>query len=77
MFGMECYVCIQKQFWKKFNKIVFGRMIDYLNNKDGYQGYVPYLLHKTVHSHDVYFKPERVGTSSVIETGLKNAAWKM
>ena len=76
MFGMECYVCIQKQFWKKFNKIVFGRMSDYLNNKDGYQVYVPYL-HKIVYSRDVYFKPEWVGTRSVIETGLENAAWKM
>ena len=33
-------------------------------------------LKKTVHSHDVCFKPERVCTSSVVETELENAAVK-
>jgi hypothetical protein len=41
-------------------------MIGYLNDKDGYQVYVPYLK-KTAHSHDVYCKSERV-----VETGLEN-----
>ena len=67
----------QNSFGKKFdNKNVFGRMINYLNDKDGYQVYMPYL-NKTVHLHDVYFKPERVGTSSVTEVGLENEVWKM
>jgi hypothetical protein len=48
-----------------------GRVIGYLNDKDGHQLYVP-SLKKTVHSYDVYFKPERVCTSSVVETGLEN-----
>ena len=62
------------QFPKKFyNKGVFGRMISYLNDKDWYQVYVP-SVNKTVLSHDVCFKPERVWTSSVVETGLENAA---
>jgi len=71
--GTECCVYILKQFRKKLNKNVSGRMIGYLNDKDGYQVYVP-SLKKTVHSHDVYFTPERVFTSSVVETGLENAA---
>lgn len=50
---------------------VFGRMIGYLNDKYGYQVYVP-SLKKTVHSHDVYFKSERVCTSCVVEMGLEN-----
>ena len=45
----------------------------YLNDKDGYEIYLP-SLKKTVHSHDVYFKSERVCISTVVETGLKNAA---
>jgi hypothetical protein len=58
---------------KKFdNKSVFGRMIGYLKDTDGYQVYVP-CLNKIVHS-QVYFKPERVCTSSVVEMGLNNAA---
>jgi len=62
VFGTECYVYIPQQFQKKFdNKSMFGRMICYLNNKDGYQVYVP-SRNKTVHSH-VYFQPERVCTS--------------
>jgi hypothetical protein len=68
----ECYVHIPKQFRKKFNKNVFGRMIGYLNDKNGYQIYVP-PLKKTVHPHDIYFKSERVCTSSVVETRLENA----
>ena len=68
--GTECYVYIPKQFRKKFNKNVFGRMIGYLNYKDRYQVYVPSLK---MHSHDVYFKSERVCTSPVVETGLENA----
>jgi len=32
-------------------------MIVYLNDKDGYQVYMP-SLNKIVHSHVVYFKPE-------------------
>jgi len=84
VFGMECHVYIPKQFWKKFyNKSVFGRMISYLNDKDGYQVYVP-SLNNIVHSR-IYLKPERVFHSSVVETGLDNAAvedvvahlWKM
>ena len=67
----------QNSFWKKFdNKNVFGRMINYLNDKDGYQVYMPYL-NKIVHLHDVYFKPERVGTGSVTQAGLENEVWKM
>jgi hypothetical protein len=31
-------------------------------------------LKKTVHSHDVYFKPERVCTSSVVEMGQESTA---
>jgi len=58
-------------------------MIGYLNDKDGYQVYVP-SLNKIVLSH-IYFKPERVCTSSVVEMGLDKAAvegvvahlWKM
>jgi hypothetical protein len=68
--GTECYVFIPKQSGKKFKENVFGRMIGYLNDKDGYQVYVP-SLKKTVHSCDVYFKSERVCTSSVVETGLE------
>ena len=49
---------------------MFGRMVGYLNDKDGYQVYVP-SLNKIVHSHYVYFKPERVCTSSVVERGWK------
>ena len=49
---------------------LFGRMVGYLNDKDGYQVYVP-SLNKIVHSHYVYFKPERVCTSSVVERGWK------
>jgi hypothetical protein len=45
----------------------------YLNDKDGHEIYLP-SLKKTVHTHDVYFKPERVCVSTVVETGLKNAA---
>ena len=72
MFGTECYVYIPEQFRKKFdNKSVLGRMIGYLNDKDRYSGYVP-SPNKTVHSH--VFQPEQVCTSSVVETGLKNAA---
>ena len=51
-------------------------MINYLNDKDGYQVYMPYL-NKIVHLHDVYFKPEPFGTSSVTEAGLENEVWKM
>jgi hypothetical protein len=73
VFGTECYVYIPQQFQKKFdNKSLFGRMIGYLNYKDGYQVYVQFPS-KTVHSH-VYLQPERVCTSSVVETGLNNAA---
>jgi hypothetical protein len=42
-----------------------------MNDKDGYQ--VP-PLKKTMDSHDVYFKPERVCTKTVVESGLENAA---
>jgi len=31
-------------------------------------------LKKTMHSHDVYFKPERICTNSVVESGFENAA---
>jgi hypothetical protein len=41
--------------------------------QDGYEVYVP-SLKKTVHVHDVCFKPERVCTSSVVETELKSTA---
>jgi hypothetical protein len=65
VFGTECYVYIPEQFRQKFdNKSVFGRMIGYVNDKDGY---------KIVHSH-ICFQPEQVCTSSVVETGLKNVA---
>jgi len=59
VFGTECYIHIPKQFRKKFDKKkkVFGSMIVYLNDKDGYQVYMP-SLNKIVHSHVVYFKPE-------------------
>ena len=70
--GTECYIYIPKQFWKKLNKNVFGQVIGYLNDKEGYQIYLP-SLKKTVHPHDVYFKSERVCTSSVVETWLENA----
>jgi hypothetical protein len=74
VFGTECFVYTPKQFRKKFNnKSVFGRIIGYMNGKDVYQVYVP-SLKKIVHLHDIYFKPERVYTSSVVEMGLKNAA---
>jgi len=74
VFGTECYVYIPKTFQKKSeNKSVFGRMIGYLNDKDGYQVYMP-SLNKTVHLHVVYFTPEWVCISSEIEVGLENAA---
>jgi len=58
VYGTECYVYIPKKFQKKFdNKSVFGRMIGYLIDKDGYQVYMP-SCNKIVHSHVVYFKPE-------------------
>ena len=42
VFGTECYVYNPKQFRKKFdNKIVFGQMTGYLNDKEGYQVYMP------------------------------------
>jgi translation initiation factor IF-1 len=44
-----------------------------LNDKYGYQIYVS-SLKKTVRSHGVHLKPEQVCTSSVVETGLENAA---
>ena len=74
--GSKCVrhrvLCVHlKQFRKKFNKNVFGRMIRYLNDKGGYQVYVP-SLKKTAHSH-VYFKSEPVCISLVVETGLENA----
>jgi hypothetical protein len=47
-------------------------MIGYLKDKDGYQVYVP-CLKTIVHLH-VYFKPERVCNSSVVEMGLNNTA---
>jgi hypothetical protein len=73
VFLTECYVYIPKELQNKFdNKSVFGRMIGYLKDKDGYQVYVP-CLKKIVHSH-VYFKPERVCTISVVKMGLNNAA---
>ena len=71
-FGTECHVYILKQFQNIFDKIVFGRMVGYLNDKGRYQVYV-YSLKNIVHSHVVYFKPERVCTNSVAETGLENA----
>jgi len=50
-------------------------MTGYLIDKDGYQVYTP-SLNKNVHSHVVYFKPERGCISSEVETGLENAAVK-
>ena len=38
-----------------------------------YQVYVP-SVKSILHSHDVYFKPGRVCTISVVEMGLENAA---
>ena len=73
VFGTECYVYIPKQFRKKFDKSLFGRMIGYLNDKDGYQFYMP-SVKSIVHFHDVFFKLERVCTSSVVETGFGSAA---
>jgi hypothetical protein len=72
VFGTECYVFIPKQFQKKFDKCVFGWMIGYLNDKDGYQVYMP-SLNKIVHSHIVYFKPEWVCIGSEVERELENA----
>jgi hypothetical protein len=50
-------------------------MIGYLIDKDGYQVYMK-SLNKIVHSHVVYFKPERCCISSEVEMGLENAAVK-
>ena len=73
VFGVECFVYTPKQFQKIFDKkSAFGRLIGYLNDKDVYRVYMP-SLKKIVHSHDIYFKPERVCTSSVVETGLEKA----
>jgi len=44
------------------HKMVFDRIIGYRNDKHRYQVYVPHLK-TTVHSHNVYFKPERVRSS--------------
>ena len=74
VFGTECYVYIPKQFQKKSdNKSVSGRLIGYLNDKDGYHIYMP-SLNKIVHLHVAYFKPERVCISSEVERGLEIAA---
>jgi hypothetical protein len=43
VFGTECYAYIPQQFQKKFdNKSLFGLMMCYLNDNDGYQVYVPF-----------------------------------
>ena len=74
VFCMECFVYIPKQFRKKFDKkSVFGWLVGYLNDKNVYQVYVP-SLRKILHWHDIYFKPEWVCTSSVVEVGLENGA---
>jgi len=58
VFGTECHAYIPKMFQKKSeNKSVFGQMIGYLNDRHGYQVYMPFL-NKTVHLHVVFFKPE-------------------
>lgn len=68
VFGTDCYVHIPKQFRKKFdNKSILGKMVGYHNDKDGYKVYIP-SKGKVVLSHDVYFKRERVcSTSNEIE----------
>ena len=58
IFGTACYVHIQKQFRSKFsNKSVFGHMVGYVNDKDGYRVWIP-SRNKVVCSHDVVFKKE-------------------
>ena len=52
VFGMEFYVYIPKQFREEIRQECV-----WLNDKDGYQVYLP-SVKKTVHLHDVFFKPE-------------------
>jgi hypothetical protein len=65
---------LKTQFW--IHQLTFGLSRKtsavfvnvYLNDKDGYQVYVPSLKRLCTR------KPERVCTSSVVDTGLENAA---
>lgn len=59
VFGTGCYVHIPKQFRSKFdNKSVFGHMVGYVNDKDGYRVWIP-SRGKIICSHDVLFKSEK------------------
>lgn len=65
VFGTECYAHIPKSFRRKFdNKSIIGHLVGYVNVKDGYSIYLP-SQHKIIRSRDVYFKPERLCTTSV------------
>lgn len=60
IFGTECYVHIPKQQRKKLDsKAHRGIMLGYANDRDGYRVWVP-ELRKTIESHDVVFKPEKM-----------------
>lgn len=60
IFGTRCYVHIPKEFRKKFDeKAMFGNLVGYVNDKDGYRIWVP-KLKRVVCSHDVIFKSEVV-----------------
>ncbi|KAL7296839.1 hypothetical protein TKK_0010234 [Trichogramma kaykai] len=63
IFGSECYVNIPKQFRRKFDKkAVFGRFVGYVNEKDGYQVWVP-SKNRVINSRNVDFRPEKLCTN--------------
>ena len=63
VFGTGCYVYVQKKFREKFDsKSVFGHLVGYVNDRDGYRIFCP-SSKRVLLSHDVRFKPEKLCTS--------------
>lgn len=70
IFGTECFVHIPKQKRHKFDsKAIKGKVVGYLNDRDGYRVYLP-SKHQVVCSRDVVFKPERMCSTSVSKIEL-------
>lgn len=64
---------IPKEIRRKFDeKAMFGNLVGYVNDKDGYRVWVP-KLKKVVCSHDVVFKPEVVCNLKTDITAVEEA----